>query len=42
MGPIQAKLSVVADKLHLKNFTEELNLEEHFVSMADVNRPHCS
>ena len=39
MGPIQAKLSVVADKLHLKNFTEELNLEEHFVSMADVNRP---
>ena len=33
------KLSVVADKLHLKNFTEELNLEEHFVSMADVNRP---
>ena len=39
MGPIQAKLSVVAEKLHLKNFTEELNLEEHFVSMADVNRP---
>lgn len=39
MGPIQANLSVVADKLHLKNFTEELNLEEHFVSMADVNRP---
>lgn len=39
MEPIQAKLSVVADKLHLKNFTEELNLEEHFVSMADVNRP---
>lgn len=39
MGPIQAKLSVVADKLHLKNFTEELNLKEHFVSMADVNRP---
>ena len=39
MGPIQAKLSVVADKLHLKNFTEELNLEEHFVSMADVDRP---
>ena len=39
MGPIQAKISVVADKLHLKNFTEELNLEEHFVSMADVNRP---
>ena len=39
MGSIQAKLSVVADKLHLKNFTEELNLEEHFVSMADVNRP---
>ena len=39
MGPIQAKLSVVAHKLHLKNFTEELNLEEHFVSMADVNRP---
>ena len=38
MGPIQAKLSVVADKLHLKNFTEELN-QEHFVSMADVNRP---
>ena len=30
---------MVADKLHLKNFTEELNLEEHFVSMADVNRP---
>lgn len=39
MEPIQAKLSVVADKLHLKNFTEELNLEKHFVSMADVNRP---
>ena len=39
MGPIQAKLSVVAEKLHLKNFTEELNLEEHSVSMADVNRP---
>ena len=39
MEPIQAKLSIVADKLHLKNFTEDLNLEEHFVCVADVNRP---
>ena len=37
MEPIQAKLSIVADKLHLK--TEDLNLEEHFVCVADVNRP---
>ena len=39
MEPIQAKLSIVADKLHLRNFTEDLNLEEHFVCVADVNRP---
>ena len=39
MEPIQAKRSIVADKLHLKNFTEDLNLEEHFVCVADVNRP---
>ncbi len=39
MEPIQAKLSVIADKLHLKNFTSKLNLEERMVSVADVNRP---
>lgn len=34
-----AKLSVIADKLKLKNYTEKIDLTEHEVTMADVNRP---
>lgn len=33
------KLSYLAGRLRLKNFTEEMNLEEHMVMLADVNRP---
>lgn len=34
-----AKLSVIADKLHLKNFTPEIHLDECYVKIADINRP---
>lgn len=34
-----AKLSVIAEKLALKNYTPKLKLEEHEVTIADVNRP---
>lgn len=34
-----AKLSKIASKFQLKNFTEKLNLDEHYVLIADVNRP---
>ena len=34
-----AKLSVIAEKLKLNNYTPKINLEEHEVTMADVNRP---
>ena len=39
MEAIEAKLSELADKLKLVNFTERLQLEDHRVSVADVNRP---
>ncbi len=34
-----AKLSKIAEKLGLKNWTPDINLEEHEVYIADVNRP---
>ena len=34
-----AKLSKIAKKFNLKNFTEKLDLNEHYVLIADVNRP---
>ncbi len=34
-----ACLAKVAEKLHLTNFTEQIDLEQHFVKKADVNRP---
>ena len=34
-----AKLSVIAEKLNLKNFTSEIDLSQHEVHLADVNRP---
>ena len=34
-----AKLSKIASRFQLKNFTEKLNLEEHYVLIADINRP---
>ena len=34
-----AKLSTIANKFKLKNFTEELDLDKHFVILADINRP---
>ena len=34
-----AKLSVIAEKLKLKNYTSHIKLDEHEVTMADVNRP---
>ena len=34
-----AKLSKIAEKLNLRNFTPEIKLEEHEVYVADVNRP---
>lgn len=39
MEAIEAKLSELADKLKLVNFTDRLQLEDHRVSVADVNRP---
>ena len=33
-----AKLSKIAKKFNLKNFTEKLDLNEHYVLIADVNR----
>ena len=39
MEAIEAKLSELADKLKLVNFTERLQLEDPRVSVADVNRP---
>lgn len=33
------KLSLLANKLGLVNFTEEIDLDEHYVHLADVNRP---
>ena len=34
-----AKISKLAERLELKNFTESIDLAEHFVTLADVNRP---
>ena len=34
-----AKLSVIAEKLNLKNFTSGIDLSSHEVTLADVNRP---
>ncbi len=34
-----AKISKIAKKLELQNFTEELNLKEHMVHVSDINRP---
>ncbi len=34
-----ACLAKIAEKLHLTNFTERIDLAEHFVKKADVNRP---
>ena len=34
-----AKLSGIAEFLNLKNFTEEMDLSEHYVTTRDVNRP---
>lgn len=34
-----AKLSKIAEYLGLKNFTEEMDLSEHYVLVKDVNRP---
>ena len=34
-----AKLSGIAEKLKLKNFTSEIDLSKHEVTIADVNRP---
>lgn len=39
MEAIEAKLSELADKLKLVNFTDRLQLEDNRVSVADVNRP---
>ncbi|MDD6192852.1 MAG: HPr(Ser) kinase/phosphatase [Lachnospiraceae bacterium] len=39
METIGAKLSDIAKKLQLINYTESLNLEERLVHVADVNRP---
>lgn len=34
-----ARLSKIADRLKLKNFTDTLDLTQHFVMIADINRP---
>lgn len=34
-----AKLSKIAEFLNLKNFTEDMDLSEHYVKVRDVNRP---
>ncbi|MBO6214089.1 MAG: HPr(Ser) kinase/phosphatase, partial [Lachnospiraceae bacterium] len=34
-----AKISQLAEILDLKNYTEKINLEEHYVNTADINRP---
>ncbi len=34
-----AKLSVIAEKLDLKNLTPEITLESRYVTMRDINRP---
>lgn len=34
-----AKLSKIAEKLELKNFTESINLDEIEIKVADINRP---
>ena len=34
-----AKLSKIADEMKLTNFTEEMDLSEHQVRIADINRP---
>lgn len=39
MDTIGAKLSDIAQKLELTNFTESLDLENQLVHVADVNRP---
>ena len=36
---VGAKLSDIVEFLKLKNFTEEMDLSEHFVRTRDVNRP---
>ena len=33
-----AKLSKIAEFLNLKNFTEEMDLSEHYVKVRDINR----
>lgn len=33
------KLSKIADELHLTNFTAELDLTQHYATVADINRP---
>ncbi len=39
MDTIGAKLSDIAKKLELTNFTESLDLEQQLVHVADINRP---
>ena len=39
MEGMGAKLSEIAKRLELKNFTESLDLEQREVHVADVNRP---
>ena len=34
-----AKLSIIADKLKLVNYTKDMDLSEHYVKIADTNRP---
>ncbi len=34
-----ARLSKIAKKLKLVNFTDQMNLKEHYVTLMDVNRP---
>ena len=35
----EAKLSKIAEKMQLKNFTENIDLDRHKVIIPDVNRP---
>jgi HPr kinase/phosphorylase len=34
-----AKLSVLAESLHLTNFTEKIDLKDHMIYTSDINRP---
>ena len=34
-----AKLSKIVERMDLHNFTDTINLEEHYVAIADINRP---